>query len=249
VSPATSTWLETATLVLTHYGVSGLIFTAFTEASFFPLPPDLILVPLCLLRPELAWWYALVTTLASSVGGVFGAFIGIRFGRPLLQRLTSEQRIAQVEHLFQHYGGWAVALAALTPIPYKVFTIAAGVFRVNPWIVLTASLGGRGLRFFLVAFAIYLWGDHATAIISTYLGPITLVLGLVLILGALLFERLPRARYRQLVLPLILTIVIAVVLAHVSLRTNYFTDLQLAALGLILTLTCFLLAYLPGRRR
>jgi undecaprenyl-diphosphatase len=185
-------WLAATTAVLSQYGLGGLIVTAFADASFFPVPPDVILIPLCLLQPALGWWYALLTTLSSSLGGVFGAFIGLRFGRPLLRHFASPQRVGQVEGLFNRYGGWAVALAALTPIPYKVFTIAAGVFQVSPWVVLAASLGGRGLRFFLEALTIYLWGEQATALLSTYLGPVTLGLGVVLAAAAWYFARRPR---------------------------------------------------------
>lgn len=191
MSPSLAQWLETTSAVLTHYGVGGLVITAFTEASFFPLPPDIILIPLCLLKPHLSFWYALVATISSSLGGVFGTFIGLRFGRPLLSRFASPQRIGQVEQLFRRYGGWAVALAALTPIPYKVFTIAAGVFRVSPLVVLSASLGGRGLRFFLEALAVYLWGEEATALLNNYLGPVTLALGALLVLAAAVYARRP----------------------------------------------------------
>lgn len=187
-------WLAATTAALTQYGTAGLLVTAFAEASFFPVPPDVILIPLCLLKPSLGWWYALLTTLASSLGGVFGSFIGLRFGRPLLRHFATPQRIDQVEQLFKRFGGWAVAFAALTPIPYKVFTIAAGVFKVSAWVVLTASLGGRGLRFFLEALAIYLWGDQAQALLTHYLGPVTLGLGLLMVAAAVYYSRRRHAR-------------------------------------------------------
>ena len=179
-------WLNAANEFLLDHGLIGLIITAFAEASFFPLPPDVILVPLSLLNPKLSFLYAALTTIASSVGGVFGAYLGFKLGRPLLERFSSNERIDKVARLFTRYGGWAVALAALTPIPYKVFTIAAGVFNVRLWVVLTASLAGRGLRFFLEALAVFLWGDQATSFISTYLGPVTIGLAVLLILTAIL---------------------------------------------------------------
>lgn len=179
-------WLDAANEFLLDHGPLGLIITAFAEASFFPLPPDVILVPLSLMKPNLSFFYAALATVASSVGGVFGALLGLYLGRPLLEHFSSQKRIDQVAKLFNRYGGWAVALAALTPIPYKVFTIAAGVFKVRLWVVLTASLAGRGLRFFLEALAVFLWGDEATTFISTYLGPITVGLAVLLILAAIL---------------------------------------------------------------
>ena len=185
-------WLDAANEFLINHGLIGLIITAFAEASFFPLPPDVILVPLSLLNPKLSFLYAALTTIFSSLGGVLGAVLGLKLGRPLLERFSSRERIDKVARLFTRYGGWAVALAALTPIPYKVFTIAAGVFKVRLWVVLTASLAGRGLRFFLEASAVYLWGDRATAFISTYLGPVTVGLAVLLILAAIL-----RSRYKR----------------------------------------------------
>jgi undecaprenyl-diphosphatase len=192
MSPFITQWLGEATRVLAQFGVGGLIITAFAEASFFPIPPDVILIPLCLLQPSQGFGYAFLTTLFSALGGLFGTFVGLRFGRPLLRRFASPERIHQVEKLFNRYGGWAVALAAITPIPYKVFTIAAGVFNVSPWVVLTASLGGRGLRFFLEAGAIYLWGEQATALLEKYFGPITVGIGVILVVAAFLFSRHPR---------------------------------------------------------
>jgi membrane protein YqaA with SNARE-associated domain len=188
-------WLGTINEFLLDQGLIGLIITAFTEASFFPLPPDVILIPLSLLNPKLSFLYAALTTIASSSGGVFGAMLGFKLGRPLLERFASQERIDKVAGLFAKYGGWAVALAALTPIPYKVFTIAAGVFKVRLWVVLTASLAGRGLRFFLEALAVYLWGDKATTFISTYLGPVTIGLAALLILAAVLMSRYRRRKH------------------------------------------------------
>jgi membrane protein YqaA with SNARE-associated domain len=185
-------WLNVANEFLLDHGLIGLIITAFAEASFFPLPPDVILVPLSLLNPKLSFLYAALTTIFSSAGGVFGAVLGLKLGRPLLERFSSNERIDKVARLFSRYGGWAVALAALTPIPYKVFTIAAGVFKVRLWVVFTASLAGRGLRFFLEALAVFLWGDQATTFISTYLCPVTIGLAVLLILAAVL-----RSHYKR----------------------------------------------------
>ena len=182
-------WLEAANEFLLDHGVIGLIITAFAEASFFPLPPDVILVPLYLLNPELSFLYAALATIASSFGGVFGAFLGFVLGRPLLERFAAKERVNKVARLFSRYGGWAVALAALTPIPYKVFTIAAGVFKVPIWVVFTASLAGRGLRFFMEALAVFLWGDQATAFISNYLGPVTITLAIIVIILAMLSSK------------------------------------------------------------
>lgn len=167
-------WLDATQQFMLEHGLIGLIVTSFVEASFFPLPPDVILVPLSLINPKLSFLYAALTTIFSTAGGIFGAFLGLKLGRPLLEIFTTQERIDHVASLFEKYGGWAVALAALTPIPYKVFTIAAGIFGLRLWVITVASLVGRGLRFFTEALAIYFWGDHATTFISNYLGPVTI---------------------------------------------------------------------------
>ena len=129
-----------------------------------------------------------MATVASSLGGVFGALLGFYLGRPVLEYFSSQKRIDQVAGLFHRYGGWAVALAALTPIPYKVFTIAAGVFRVRLCPVLLWPDAGYG--FFWKPWRFL--GDEATSFISNYLGPATFGLAVLLILAALL-----RSRYHR----------------------------------------------------
>ena len=119
------------------------------EAITFPLPPDPLLIALALRHPESALLLAGLTTAASVAGGVVGHWLGLRFGRPLLRHLPS-RHVERVEALFQRHGFWAVVLAGLTPLPYKVFTISAGVFGIGiprlPFVL--ASIVGRGARFF-----------------------------------------------------------------------------------------------------
>ncbi len=168
---------------LLQYGLAGLLVVAFVEASFFPVPPDALLIPLVLLKPGRGLWYAFLCTLASAAGGLFGHFLGKLAGRPLLEHYVQGRRLARIEDLFQKYGGWAVAFAALTPVPYKVFTIAAGVFLVRRRIVFVSSLLGRGVRFFFEALVVDLMGPAAVALLKKYSGPVTFGLG-VLLVGA-----------------------------------------------------------------
>jgi undecaprenyl-diphosphatase len=170
--------------LLLQYGIIGLVVVAFAEASFFPVPPDALLIPLALAAPEKALFYALICTLASSAGGLVGYFLGKQAGRPLLNRLTPKQYLLKVEELFQRFGGWAIAFAALTPVPYKVFTIAAGVFLVKKRILLISSLLGRGLRFYLEALTIKFMGPTAVDFLKQYSGPLTFALGVLIIVWA-----------------------------------------------------------------
>jgi undecaprenyl-diphosphatase len=174
----------------------ALITTA--EAIFFPLPPDPLLIALALRNPDAALLLAGLTTVASVGGGLVGHFLGVRFGRPLLQRLHSS-KIERVESMFTRYGFWSVAIAGLTPIPYKVFTISAGVFGVPRAPFVLASIVGRGLRFGTFGVAIFLWGDRFETFFEERFDVVVVVLtaGLVVgVAGWLLWSRVQRARAR-----------------------------------------------------
>jgi membrane protein YqaA with SNARE-associated domain len=140
----------------TPHGTAALALIAFAESSFFPIPPDVLLIALSLGRPDLAFWYAAVSTAGSVGGGVAGYAIGYWGGRPVAVRLFGRARVETVHRLFQRFEGWAVGVAGFTPVPYKVFTIAAGVFYVDFRVFVLASLVSRAGRFFLVA--ALLWG-------------------------------------------------------------------------------------------
>ncbi|MCS6829267.1 MAG: YqaA family protein [Armatimonadota bacterium] len=144
---------EWAFSLVETYGLWGLFGVAFIESSFFPVPPDVILIGIVLTphAPHTAW-VATVCTVGSVLGAILGWVIGAYGGYPLLHRWFSEQKVQRVEQLYNRYGVYAVFVAAFTPIPYKVFTIASGVFRFNIVAMLLASIVGRGARFFLVAY-------------------------------------------------------------------------------------------------
>ncbi len=142
-------------------GEIGLLILSFMESSFFPIPPDFILIPMCLAEPQNAILFAVITTIGSAIGGMFGYAIGKFGGRPALDFFFKKQqdKIAQVEKLYNKYGVWAVGAAAFTPIPYKVFTIASGVFKMNLLGFTIISIIGRGLRFFIVALLLMFFGE------------------------------------------------------------------------------------------
>ena len=131
-----------------------LVALSFAESSFFPVPPDVLLAPMTLARPERGWWFALMTTIASVVGGIVGFAIGwfaLDLIEPWLVDFGYEEAYATAIEWFRQFGFWAVLIAGFSPVPYKVFTISAGALHMFlPGFVL-ASLLGRGGRFFLVA--------------------------------------------------------------------------------------------------
>ena len=106
------------------YGVVGLAAVSFAESSFFPIPPDVLLIPMAFMNRRLALLYALVTTVSSVFGGIFGHIIGYKLGKPILMRFFKEETTNKVEEYFKKYGGWYIAVAGFTPIPYKAFTIS-----------------------------------------------------------------------------------------------------------------------------
>ncbi|RMG04019.1 MAG: DedA family protein, partial [Nitrospirae bacterium] len=138
----------------TPYGTPALFLLAFAEASFFPVPPDVLLIVLSLSRRKRAFRYALVCTIGSVLGGLFGFFIGHNFwniGKGILLNYVDASVIESVREYFIRYEAWAIGIAGFTPIPYKVFTISAGFFRVNLPVFIVASALSRGARFFAVS--------------------------------------------------------------------------------------------------
>lgn len=133
---------------------------SFAESSFFPVPPDVMLAPMCLANPHRAWLFALVTTIASVAGGLFGYAIGyfaLDAILPWLEQSRYWPAYQTAADWFGRWGFWAVFVAGFSPIPYKVFTVAAGALSMALLPFALASVVGRGLRFFLVA-ALMAWG-------------------------------------------------------------------------------------------
>lgn len=144
---------------------------SFAESSFFPIPPDVMLGPMCLAHRARAWRFALITTLASLAGGIAGYALGyyvFELIEPWLHRMGYWPAYLRVKEWFDTWGVWAVFVAGFSPIPYKIFTISAGVVVLNfPGFVL-ASLIGRGARFFLVAGLVVAGGARMESVLETY---------------------------------------------------------------------------------
>jgi membrane protein YqaA with SNARE-associated domain len=142
------------------HAVRYLAGLSFAESSFFPIPPDVMLAPMALARTSRAWHYALVTSVASTLGGMLGYGIGMfafDLVTPMIQEFGYWQGYLDAKTWFDQWGIWVVFLAGFSPIPYKLFTITAGVTAMAFAPFVLASLIGRGARFFLVA-ALMVWG-------------------------------------------------------------------------------------------
>jgi membrane protein YqaA with SNARE-associated domain len=147
---------------------------AFAESSFFPAPPDVMLIPMALARPDRAWYFATVCTLASVAGGLLGYFIGSELyatvGQWLIKLYGYGDKVDAFRDAYLQYGALIILLKGLTPIPYKIVTITSGFAGFSIGLFLVLSLITRGARFFFIAFLLNRYGDRARDIIEKRLG-------------------------------------------------------------------------------
>ncbi len=174
----------------TPYGAPALFLLAFAESSFFPVPPDVLLIALALSVPARAFRFALIASAGSVLGGVAGYSLGFGLWELLADFFFryvpgfTEQGFQRVQSLFAQYDFWVVFSAGFTPIPYKLITIGAGAFKINFPVFLLASLVSRSLRFFLVAWFIYRFGPPVRGFIEKYFNLLTLIF-LILLIGGI----------------------------------------------------------------
>jgi membrane protein YqaA with SNARE-associated domain len=170
-------------------GTWALFGIAFAEASFFPIPPDVLLIPLALGRVRRSLWFALVCTAGSVLGAIagyaIGAFLFASIGRPILELYDGVDQFARLGQLFDENLLLTLGTAGFTPIPFKVFTIAAGAFGVSFPAFVAISAMSRGARFFLVAGLIRAFGNPIRAFIERYFNLLTIVFVVLLVLGFL----------------------------------------------------------------
>jgi len=179
------TWAE-------HPKASRFLFgLSFAESSFFPIPPDVMLAPMCLAKPSKGFRFAMLTTLGSVLGGIFGYFIGLfafDFIQPVIETLKYTEKLKHVNEWFAEWGFWAILIAGFSPIPYKLFTIAAGMLQMMFLPFIIASIVGRGARFFLVAFLVSLGGDGLRDQLNNYIERIGWAVTAVIVLGLLIYK-------------------------------------------------------------
>ena len=143
---------------------------SFLESSIFPIPPDTMLIPMSLARPDRAWFYAHVCTITSVAGGVLGYAIGALLydsvGHWLIQLYGYGDKVDAFRAAYAQWGAWIIVLKGLTPIPYKIVTITSGFAGYNFWMFVGLSFIARGIRFYLLAFLLNRYGPQARAIIE-----------------------------------------------------------------------------------
>jgi len=177
----------TLTLASHRHAVPILALIAFIESSVFPIPPDVLLIPIILSRPRDAFKIALICTLASVAGGAFGYAIGALlfegFGQPVLAFYGMESQFDTFSDAYNNYGAWAVLFAGVTPFPYKVITILSGTTGLNFTVFMVASIIARALRFFIIAALLWKFGAPVKAFIERRLGLVFTVALVALIAG------------------------------------------------------------------
>jgi membrane protein YqaA with SNARE-associated domain len=176
----------------TPYGSWALFILAFAESSFFPVPPDVLLIALAISIPAKSFRYALICATGSVLGGMAGYMIGYQFmdlmGFHILNFYGLTEKYEVIGDLYNRYNAWAVGIAGFTPIPYKVFTISAGAFKINFPVFVIASAVSRSARFFLVGWLIYEFGPGIRSFIDRYFNVLSIVFMILLIGGFILIK-------------------------------------------------------------
>ena len=171
----------------TPYAIPALFIIAFVESSFFPIAPDVLLIAMVVAVPVGWLRFALVCSIGSVLGGMFGYLIGFQFmdliGNHIVEFYHFQEKWDKIGLLYEKYNAWAVAIAGFTPLPYKVFTLSAGAFKINFPIFVLASAASRSARFFLVAALLYKFGPPFKALIEKYFNLFTIVFFILLVLG------------------------------------------------------------------
>ncbi len=176
----------------TPYALPALGVISFIESSFFPIPPDILLIAMVVAVPTRWFRFALVCSITSVLGGMFGYYLGYQFMDLIGQRIVEfyhfQDKFDKIGGWYERYNAWAVAAAGFTPLPYKVFTLAAGAFKIDFWIFVFASAASRSARFFIVAALLYKFGPPIKALIEKYFNLFTFVFFFLLIFGFVLLK-------------------------------------------------------------
>ena len=174
-------------LAQSRHALWALAFVAFIESSVFPIPPDILMIPMIIAAPRRAFLIAFVATVASVLGGAFGYYIGAalfeQVGLPVLEFYGKTGSFAEFQARYNDYGAWAVLIAGVTPFPYKVITILSGATNLSFPVFMLASVVARGLRFFLIAALLYRFGAPIRDFIERRLGLMFTLAVVILIAG------------------------------------------------------------------
>lgn len=174
-------------LARSRYAIYFLFAISFIESSFFPIPPDVMMIPMILATPKKAWHIAGVCLVASVLGGFFGYAIGFwgydLIAKPILEFYGYMTQFEEFKNYYNQFGAWLVFIAGITPFPYKVITITSGVMHLDLLVFGLASVMARGIRFYLIAWLLYKFGAPIETFIEKHLGKLTVIFVVLLIGG------------------------------------------------------------------
>jgi membrane protein YqaA with SNARE-associated domain len=177
----------TLNLAAHKHALLALALLSFIESSIFPIPPDILLIPIVLAMRDRAWLVAGVCTVASVIGGILGYGIGFfmyeQIGKPILDFYHYSLKFSEFQATYNQWGAWAVFFAGITPFPYKVITILSGMTGLSLPVFIIASIIARGMRFFIIAALLWKYGDAIRAFIERRLGVLFFLLVVLLLVG------------------------------------------------------------------
>ena len=169
-----------------------LSFISFIESSIFPVPPDIILIPMSIVNKARAFFYALVCTISSVLGGLVGYIIGSllfnTIGIMIIDFYDLNENVDDFKEYYRLYGAWIVIVAGFTPFPFKVITLSSGLFNLNIIVFITCAIISRGARFYLLSFLIYYYGEKVKNFIDKYFNILSYLLIIVLLIFIFLFK-------------------------------------------------------------
>ena len=182
----------TIKLSATRYALWALAIVAFAESSFFPIPPDILLIPLIIAKPRNAYLIALIAMIASVLGGGLGYYIGLKLyetiGIIIINFYHAQQIFLEFQAQFNKYGAAAVLFAGVTPFPYKIITISSGIAGMSFYKFVIFSIIARGARFFIIAILLRLYGEPIRNFIERHLNLLFIAFMVLLVLGFLLIK-------------------------------------------------------------
>lgn len=174
------------------HAMTALFLVAFLESSFFPIPPDVLLIAMVISVPTNAFRLVLICTVGSTLGGAFGYFLGYAFmdtlGMAVVNFYGYIDKYETIQELYKQYDVWVVSIAGFTPLPYKIFTITGGAFHINFPVFILVSFISRGLRFLILGALIYKYGETIKAFIDKYFSILTIVFTIILIGGFIVLK-------------------------------------------------------------
>ncbi len=183
-----TTWVEG--FYNSPYAALLLGVNALIESIFFPVIPDVLLISISILKPESAIWMALITVVGSIIGAAIGYHISKLIGIKFIHRFINKNHLEVAYNLFRKHGIWVILLAAFTPLPFKLFVLAAGFFQYNFKQFIIASIIGRGIRFITLGLILYFAGDSIRSMISSQFEILTIIFSIIFIVGLIIWIKL-----------------------------------------------------------